>query len=428
VIVVGLVVLGGLLPIVAYWAVLGRVPSLAPAAAKERLSAPDSPAVLVDVRTPEEFLAGHLEAAENWPTAQIETLAAADALPQRLQGKQLLLICSSGIRSRLATTRLRNLGVKDVWNVQGGMQAWVAAAEKPCALGLCRLRQASGESAELPYRDSPLIEQGLAVWTGFFVKPLYTVLSPAIAVILWRSTAPDLVALRWAMLAFFVGENFCAANYLVYSDGSLLFEFLHSYGMALCFGFAVFAVLEGIDLRLVKYSDPQARCAAVGLCHRCIKHVAAPCGLQRTFLLVIPAVMVLCGMPFCADLLDVSYNTRVFGTFYNYSHPVLCQIFEIRYLPAAALLLLTVSWVVLWINRADAVWWSKVFFAAGCGAFGFAFLRLILMQVYRDNLVWYSTWEELTELLFVVGAGWMLWIFRHGLFGSAPARTVDESR
>jgi hypothetical protein len=191
--------------------------------------------------------------------------------------------------------------------------------------------------------------------------------------------------------------------------------------MVLCFGLTVFALLEGIDLRLVKYSDPQARCAAVGLCHRCIKHVEAPCGLQRTFLLVIPAVMVLCGMPFCADLLHVSYNTRIFGTFYNYSHPVLCQIFEIRYLPAAALILLTVSWIALGINQANSVWWSKVSFAAGCGAFGFAFFRLILMQIYRENLVWYATWEELTELLFILSAGLVLWVFRHGLFFKRPA-------
>ena len=129
---------------------------------------------------------------------------------------------------------------------------------------------------------------------------------------------------------------------------------------------------------------------------------------------------VLCLMPFCARVLHVSYNTRIWGTFYNYSHPVVYQIFEIRYLPAAALLLLNVSWFVLMFKRDNAVWWSKVFFSAGSGALGFAFFRLLLLHTYRDDLVWFAAWEELTELLFVVSAGLVLWFFRHGLFGRRP--------
>ena len=86
---------------------------------------------------------------------------------------------------------------------------------------------------------------------------------------------------------------------------------------------------------------------------------------------------------------------------------------------------LTTAWIALRFNPASGVWWSKIFFAAGSGALGFAFLRLVLLQVYRDNLVWYAAWEELTELLFVLSAGLVLWIFRHGLFfervSSAPA-------
>ena len=57
---------------------------------------------------------------------------------------------------------------------------------------------------------------------------------------------------------------------------------------------------------------------------------------------------------------------------------------------------------------------------------GFGLFRLVLLQVYRDNLVWYAAWEEVTELLFVLSAGLVLWIFRHGLFPYAPSRTVDE--
>ena len=60
--------------------------------------------------------------------------------------------------------------------------------------------------------------------------------------------------------------------------------------------------------------------------------------------------------------------------------------------------------------------WSKFFLAAGVGALGFSCFRLVFVQVYRDNLAWFSFWEEVTELIFVVGAALVLWIFRHGLF------------
>jgi len=78
------------------------------------------------------------------------------------------------------------------------------------------------------------------------------------------------------MLCFFIGENCCAANYLIYGDRSCLLEYLHSLGMVLCFGLTAFALLEAVDQRLVKYSDAQSKCAALSLCRRCIKYADAP--------------------------------------------------------------------------------------------------------------------------------------------------------
>jgi rhodanese-related sulfurtransferase len=410
-----LAVVGGLLPLLAYGLVLGRASAVSPEEARGLLTGNPADTALVDVRTAEEYAEGHVEAAVNWPLAEIQAAGSVAAVPAALRGKQLVLICVSGIRSGLAAQHLNQGGWANAVNVQGGMQAWVASGEKPCALAFCRLRRGSGEASALPFRPASPLEQVTAVLTGFLVKPLYMLLSLVVAAMLWRKRTPDLVALRWAMLTFFVGETCCAVNYVAYAEQSVLLEYLHSYGMVLCFSLTIFAVFEGIDLHLVHYSDPQACCAALALCQRCVKHVDAPCGLQRTFLLLIPAAIVLCVMPFCADLLPVAYNTRIFGTFYTYAHPVLCQIFEIRYLPGAALVLLAASWTALYFNSARGVWWSKILFAAGSGALGFSFFRLVLLQVYRDDLVWYAGWEELTELLFVVSAGLLLRIFRHGL-------------
>jgi len=347
------------------------------------------------------------------------------------------LICQSGIMSALAASRLRELGVPNVFNVQGGLQTWIAAGERPCSGGVCQVKIASGETRGLPFHPSSPLEQWGAVLTGFAAKPFYELLSLVLAVWLWRQRSPELSALCWAMIFFFVGENFCAVNYLFCGDRSYLFEYLHCFGMVVCFGLTIYALLEGIDHRLVKLSDADAKCAALGLCPRCVKYTDAssppkgtapfsptrklgqspPCGLQRMFLLLIPATMALCFMPLTADLIPLSYNTEILGTFYNYSHSVVYQVFEVRYLPVAALVLLAISWGVLRMKRTDPVHWSKVFFAAGAGALGFSFFRLVLLHVYRDHLAWFGIWEEVTELLFITSAALVLWIFRKGVFG-----------
>jgi phage shock protein E len=421
--VVLLAIVAALPPVVAYWTFLGRTPTIAPEEAKQVLSDPETAAVLVDVRSPEEFAKHHLDAARNWPYEQISALSSAQDVSEELRGKRLMLICESGILSGLATRHLQQIGATDALNVEGGMQIWVATADRPCILGLCQIRTKSGAVENIPSRPSSQLEQGIAVFTGFFVKPLYTVISLAIFLFLWRQSAPDLTALRWAMICFFVGENFCAANYLGCGDRSVLFEYLHSYGMVLCFGLTTYALLEGIDLRLLKLSNPESQCAALGLCRRCIKHADAPCGLRRVFQFLIPAMMTVSLAPLCADMVPNSYNTTIFGTFYNYSHPIVHQVFEVRYLPAAAFVLLGVSLLLLRPARPDAMLWPKIFFAAGIGAMGFSFFRLFLLDCYRDNLLWFASWEEFTEMLFILGVVLVLWTFRHSIF-SKPARRV----
>ena len=136
-------------------------------------------------------------------------------------------------------------------------------------------------------------------------------MSLAVIVVLWRSREPDLVALKWAMISFFIGENFCAANYFVFQEKSCLFEYLHSYGMLLCFGFAIYALFDGFDRRVLSLSHPDRRCAALSLCGKCIKHDDVPCGLKRIFYVLIPAVMVVAVMLPTADWQDTAYNTLV---------------------------------------------------------------------------------------------------------------------
>lgn len=271
-------------------------------------------------------------------------------------------------------------------------------------------------------------EQWLAIIAGWVVKPLYMVLSLLWIVWLWRCTEPDLVALRRGLIAFWLGENACTVNYLCLGGGSDLWEFLHNFGMAVGFSFIAWAVLAGLDRRLIKLSPPTERCAALHLCKECIKYAEVPCKLQQVFKMLIPAALLTAVIPFTAGIRMVSYETVVLGRTEHYALMASSQLFENFYCPAIAIVCMTVSWIVMLCKKGDPVPLAKVLFAAGLGPLGFGFMRLILSGVFADNLLWYVVWEEVSELLFVIAVGYVLWVFRHALFAKGTAETRRSRR
>ena len=87
---------------------------------------------LLDVRRPAEFNAGHAPRASNTPLSQRLREEAARLDTER----PLVVICAGGYRSSAATSLLRPLGFRRLYNVEGGTGAWVAAGypvEKPAA-------------------------------------------------------------------------------------------------------------------------------------------------------------------------------------------------------------------------------------------------------------------------------------------------------
>jgi hypothetical protein len=222
------------------------------------------------------------------------------------------------------------------------------------------------------------------------------------------------------MLAFFAGEFFCYLNYGFFNDESRLVEYLHSYGMAVALAFGMFALFEGLDTRLIHYAAPKEKCAALALCGPCAKYTDALCGLKRLFQMLIPLAMVLALLPLCAEPHAVWYDTDIVGTRYNYTHPLVHQMYEIWVCPLLALVLMAVAWLVLRFKREASVAWAKLYFSAGLGLFGFGVMRLMLFAPFRDNLCWFNAWEEVTELLGVLAVLGVLWTFRRGLLGAKP--------
>ncbi len=76
---------------------------------------------LIDVRSPSEFASGHIPGAVNIPIEQIEgRLADLEA------DRQILLVCQSGMRARIAAGMLANCR-KNVAVLEGGTAAWIRA-------------------------------------------------------------------------------------------------------------------------------------------------------------------------------------------------------------------------------------------------------------------------------------------------------------
>ena len=409
----GGVLLAGLLPFLLYWLLIGRAPSVSVDEARKLLAQTNSTAVLVDVREPEAFSAHHIEGAVNWPYPAITHATGQNEMPPSLQGRKLLLICNSGLRSSLAAQKLNSATGVEAVSVTGGMQAWDAIPP--------------GQTSAV--RNLSLFEQWLVVVIAFGVKPAYTLLSLVVIIWLWRRQAPDLVALRWGLIAFWLGENACAANYMIFHGYSNFWEYLHNLGMALCFAFVTYALLEGMDRRLIKYSAVKDRCAALSLCRACIKYADVPCGLRRVFTMLVPATLVVAFMPLSVGLKTAAFDTDILGTSVHYSETLADQLFEIRYCPYLAVLLLTASWLALLFKRQEAVPLAKVLFAAAMGPVGFGFMRLFLTAAYHENLVWFNAWEEITELLFVFAVAFMLFVFHQSLFAKEtlpnPANTQE---
>ena len=277
------------------------------------------------------------------------------------------------------------------------------------------------------FRATALFEQWLVVVTAFGIKPAYMLLSLIAILWLWRERSADLVALRWGLIVFWLGENACSVNYMVVRGNSDFWEYLHNFGMAVCFSFVTYALLEGMDLRLIKLSAPKDRCAALSLCRACIKYADVPCGLVRVFKMLIPATLVAAIVLPSATLNTAGYDTSILGTTVHYSEDLADQLFEIRYCPALAIALLIASWLVLLLKRHEPVFLSKMLFAAAMGPLGFGFLRLFLFAVFRNDLIQFVVWEEITELVFTFGVLFTLVVFRQSLLARHPSTPADES-
>jgi len=78
-------------------------------------------AVLVDVRSANQFKDGHIGGARNVPGDQIASGATA---LEKFKDKTVIVCCESGVTSGAAARKLTELGFRQVYNLRGGLGAW----------------------------------------------------------------------------------------------------------------------------------------------------------------------------------------------------------------------------------------------------------------------------------------------------------------
>ena len=78
----------------------------------------NSNAVLLDVRSSQEYIEGHIRGSINIPVYDIEKQA-----KNKLNKNSIIIVyCSAGIRSKRAIQILEKLGYDNLYNVEGGIE------------------------------------------------------------------------------------------------------------------------------------------------------------------------------------------------------------------------------------------------------------------------------------------------------------------
>lgn len=98
-------------------------PSVTPAQATQLINRED--ALVLDVRDPGEYGAGHILGAKNLPLGNVDARGA--ELAAKRKDRPLIVYCDSGNRSSKAAAALKGLGYTKVLNLSGGLGAWQQA-------------------------------------------------------------------------------------------------------------------------------------------------------------------------------------------------------------------------------------------------------------------------------------------------------------
>lgn len=397
------------LPSVLILVVLGRPSGLTwffgvgettPAEAAKALAGPEPP-LLVDVRTEQEYRAGHAAGALWVPLGTLGGFVASGAVPRE---RPIITICAHGKRSVAGATEILARGHQRVSSLAGGTAAWQALGF-PIETGL-----SAPSPGKVTLVDTSFLEQVVVVATAFVVKPVYMLLALILGIVLIRRPDHDLVLLGRGMLLFFVGEALCALRVVIGGACDPL-EVGHGLGMVAMGAWVAWGLIELVDRRVLGYSDLGRTCVLSRFCQRCWKREDVRCGLQRTMLFLLPVFALLCLVPLTAIPRPQVLDYPVFGSMVRDEVTPFIEILQIRVYPLLALWLFAVAFIDVLAGK-PGLERAKAPFFVGMGFLTFALLRFLLQQAFGEAVFWANAWEEATELATVLSLIWIVWTFR----------------
>jgi len=86
--------------------------------------------LVLDVREPSEYTAGHLPGAFNIPRGVLEFKIGSHPDFQDKQDAHIIVYCQTGGRSALATEALNKIGFKNAVSMAGGFKAWAESGNE----------------------------------------------------------------------------------------------------------------------------------------------------------------------------------------------------------------------------------------------------------------------------------------------------------
>jgi len=112
---------------------------------------------LIDVRTPAEYRAAHVEFARSLPLDELDPSRLMNSRNGR-RDKPLYVICQSGSRGEMARNRFAQTGFANVINVEGGTQACIGAG-----LPIVRGKQAMSLERQVRIAAGSLVLLGIGL-------------------------------------------------------------------------------------------------------------------------------------------------------------------------------------------------------------------------------------------------------------------------
>jgi rhodanese-related sulfurtransferase len=108
--------------VVVFYEIHERMQAFAALSAMQAVRLMNQGALVIDLRGKESYDAGHIGDARNVPAAELESRA--DSL-KKWRDKNVITYCDSGTSGASGARTLMKLGFTKVFNLQGGLNAWV---------------------------------------------------------------------------------------------------------------------------------------------------------------------------------------------------------------------------------------------------------------------------------------------------------------